>query len=107
MFLLIGYLVSFTNNLRKVNTETQIHEFLVSTDGAKRKVRDYMETSSRTLRDWKKLIGLNDWTAEEIPRKLDDLISSHLLCGHHGPGAPDRHPAGLFLCRAGGEAGGI
>ncbi len=76
MFLLIGYLVSFTNNLRKVNTETQIHEFLVSTDGAKRKVRDYMETSSRTLRDWKKLIGLNDWTAEEIPRKLDDLISS-------------------------------
>ena len=76
MFLLIGHLVSFTNNLRKVNTETQIHEFLVSTDGAKRKVRDYMETSSRTLRDWKKLIGLNDWTAEEIPRKLDDLISS-------------------------------
>ena len=76
VFLLIGYLVSFTNNLRKVNTETQIHEFLVSTDGAKRKVRDYMETSSRTLRDWKKLIGLNDWTAEEIPRKLDDLISS-------------------------------
>ena len=76
VFLLIGHLVSFTNNLRKVNTETQIHEFLVSTDGAKRKVRDYMETSSRTLRDWKKLIGLNDWTAEEIPRKLDDLISS-------------------------------
>ena len=65
VFLLIGHLVSFTNNLRKVNTETQIHEFLVSTDGAKRKVRDYMETSSRTLRDWKKLIGLNDWTAEE------------------------------------------
>lgn len=76
VFLLIGHLVSFTNNLRKVNTETQIHEFLVSTDGAKRKVRDDMETSSRTLRDWKKLIGLNDWTAEEIPRKLDDLISS-------------------------------
>lgn len=76
VFLLIGHLVSFTNNLRKVNTETQIHEFLVSTDGAKRKVRDYMETSSRTLRGWKKLIGLNDWTAEEIPRKLDDLISS-------------------------------
>ena len=76
VFLLIGHLVWFTNNLRKVNTETQIHEFLVSTDGAKRKVRDYMETSSRTLRDWKKLIGLNDWTAEEIPRKLDDLISS-------------------------------
>ena len=76
VFLLIGHLVSFTNNLRKVNTETQIHEFLVSTDGAKRKVRDYMETSSRTLRDWKKLIGLNDWTAEEIPRKLDDFISS-------------------------------
>ena len=76
MFLLIGHLVWFTNNLRKVNTETQIHEFLVSTDGAKRKERDYMETSSRTLRDWKKLIGLNDWTAEEIPRKLDDLISS-------------------------------
>ena len=76
VFLLIGYLVSFTNNLRKVNIEIQIHEFLVSTDGAKRKVRDYMETSSRTLRDWKKLIGLNDWTAEEIPRKLDDLSSS-------------------------------
>ena len=73
--MMIAHTIVFTNKLRSDSLESERHKFENTVDVIKHQVSFYIDSSSRSVREWEVLCSENNWTIDEATERLGRVNS--------------------------------